>query len=809
MVTWRGRDRSSGDGRERHRKRGPSQRTLAQAVEQLEARTLMSVSPNDVQGVLWNGAMVEAMRDEYVLRMPQLNVARSKHISDVMVRTPRVPAGWTVDSLGMGFFKLTAPGASQQLVSAWAQRQMARYIEPNVIRRAAAVPNDVLYSATENWAFRKIEAEEGWDRGTGDGSTIVALLDTGVDDTHPDLSTRMWQDPSSGFAGFNAFNRSAPPMDDNGHGTFAAGIVGAVGNNGVGIAGMSWDVQMMAVKVLDSNGLGTTDRILAGLGYVASQIADGNPISTVHCGFARNVERSQAEEDALRILESAEVVIVCAAGNDRNDNDLNNRYPASFDITTLISVAASDENDALADFSNFGASSVHLAAPGVDILSLRAAAADEPPFYPFGGSPYYSVAGDRPASGTSFASAFVAGAAGLMKMLKPSASAVEIRSAILEGVDEVSTLSGKVATGGRLNLAKAVEILLATDAEFPEASFKTGQATQVVEGDIGFSYMDVTVVLDRPPDSGQAAVVAYETRRTGTAFENQDFVKQSGSLIFSAGQTERTLRVRIATDRVAELNENFTVALVQERSRGVVATDTVSLTIVDDDYEQRPQVAPPTEVLVPRAQIARLQDENGDDLPVREGDFAQFVIYLDRVSDKLVTVRYRTHEPAIRPIEFAAAGIDYHHAMGSVTFRPGEVRKVISVRTILDAEPEVIDPLTNRQRLDGESNPQPELFNVLLYDPINAVVGGANSIAVGEIIDVVPGVSVPPTPTFTPPTSGTNPAGTPLPGTVGSPAVPGVTPITRAPVTRTPITVQAPATEPPVRLPITRLPPTR
>jgi len=749
MAADRGLDGLSSSGSERRSRRAKTRpgTRLAQIVERLESRTMLSVAPLEVEPVLWKGEVIDAVRDEYVFRMPQLNAARAKSAVDFVNRTPSTPLGWDVDPLGLGFYKLSAPGATQEMVVSWSQRQMVRYIEPNAIRQAAATPNDPLYGAPENWGFTAIDAERAWDTATGDGSTIVAVLDTGVDYNHPDLADNMWQDQVTGDFGFNAINGGNNPMDDNGHGTFAAGLIGAVGDNGIGIAGVNWTVEMMAVKVLNRNGIGTAAQVVAGVNYVTDQKISGQSVSTVHCGFART-DFSQAELDALQILGATGVVIVCAAGNEANNNDLDPRYPANYEIPSLISVAASTIDDNLAFFSNFGRTSVDLAAPGVEILSTRASDAIDPPFEPYPGAPDYTVApGPRFfASGTSFASAFVAGAAGLLKMVKPTASAGQIRNAILEGVDVVDGLTGLVATGGRLNLANSVDIILSSVGELPVASFKTGQVTEVVEGDKGYSFVNVTVVLDRPPDPGTTAVVAYETRPGGSAFENYDFIAQSGTITFSGAQAERTFRLRIVGDRVPEPDERFAVRLVAERSRGVVIDGIVqeNFTIIDDDYETAPVIPEPTQILVPRVLITPLVDQNGDRIPVLEGQDAQFVVYLDRVSNVPVTVRYRTHEPAVKPIEFATAGRDYLSTTGTVTFRPGESRKVISVKTLVDTELEVIDPATNLQVLDDEGNPIPEIFNVLLYDPINAVISGADSLGVAEILDRLPNPPAPP-----------------------------------------------------------------
>jgi len=730
-------------GKSRRKSKSAGRTRLAQIVETLEGRTMLSAASIDVHQVLWNGELIEAVRDEYVLRMPQMNANRSTSVADFATRTPRTPDGWQIDSLGMGFYKLSAPGASEQIVTAWAQRQLVRYIEPNAVRYAAAAPNDPLYGAPQNWAFEAINAEDAWDTSTGSTATVVALFDTGIDYNHPDLRANMWQDPESSAFGFNAVANTTNPMDDNGHGTFAAGLIGAVGNNAIGMAGVNWTTQLMAVKVLNSAGLGTSAQVVRGVNYVINQKVGGQAVSTAHFGFAR-IDFSQAEFEALQILGATGVVIVTAAGNDGTNNDINPRYPASYPLPTLLAVAASTEADTLAGSSNFGPRTVHLAAPGVNVVSTRSAQGNAVGLVPFPGE-LDGVEGSYAVhSGTSYASAFVAGAAALLKVIRPSASANQIRNAILRGVDPIPALNGLVATGGRLNLANAVDRVLDDVGVLPVASFLPGQVTQVVEGDSGHTFLTVTVVLDRPPGPGKTAAVAYETSG-GSAFENIDYIAQRGTLTFTGAQTERSIRLRIIGDRVPEPDKAFSLRLIQDRSRDVVIGDNqLNITIIDDDFNTTPVVPEPNGLLLPRVRIQPLTDNAGNAIPVREGDTAQFVIFLDLVSNKPITVRYRTHEPALKPVNFATAGRDYLSTQGTVTFRPGETSKIISVRTMADNELEVIDPATGLQVLDSDGNPIPEIFNVLLYDPVNAVLAGSESVAVGEIIDVRPRPPAPP-----------------------------------------------------------------
>ena len=732
---------SSSKHRQRRKQPKVRSQTLAEALEPLEHRKMLSATTVDVSKVLWNGAQIEAVRNEYVLRMPQANATKAVSVLDYAHRSPVVNTGWSLNALGLGFFKVTAPGASQIAVTNWATSQGAKFIEVNAVHRAAATPNDPLYADTSNWAFPRISAPDAWNTSTGSASTVVAVLDTGIDYNHPDLVDNLWKDSTNGSFGYNAFTGSNDPMDDNGHGTFSAGLIGAVGNNTVGLAGVNWDVQLMGVKVLDSVGVGTVSSIIAGVNYVTQQKVAGQAISTMNCGFAQ-ATNSSAMLEAFETLGRTGVVIVCAAGNESNDNDANPRYPANFSIPTLITVAASDQGDNLAGFSNFGATTVHLTAPGVGVLSTRASGSQTPLFVPHNGAANYTVA-----SGTSFSSALVAGTAALLKAIKPTASATQIRRAILDGADRVNGLTGLVQTGARLNVAEAVDLISSTVGAVPVASFKAGQLTQVIEGNAQYSVMDIKVVLDRPPDPGKTASVFYETRPGGSAVSGVDFVAQSGFVTFSGSQMEKTIRLRIVGDRVAELDEQFAVRLVADKSRGVELGDTqINITIRDDDYATQPSLPEPSQVLVPRVSITQrlATDANGNPIQVREGEPIQFVITLDRRSTKPVTVKYRTHVPAVAPINFATPGRDFIAAAATVTFKPGETSKVISVKTLADKELEMIDPVTGRQRLDANGNSVPEVLSVLLFEPNNAVIASQGSIASANLFDVPPPAPMPP-----------------------------------------------------------------
>jgi subtilisin family serine protease len=339
-----------------------------------------------------------------------------------------------------------------------ARQRAVEYVEPNYVVHANRLPNDHLFG--EQWALRNvgqyggkagadIHATDAWDLTTG-ANVTAAVIDTGVDYSHADLAPNIWTNPAdpangvdddhNGFVddthGADFVNEDSSPMDDAGHGTHVAGIIGAKGNNGTGIAGVNWDAKIMPLKFLDEDGQGNTADAANAIDYAVSHGARVINASWGGPAF------SQALYQAIRRAGDKGVAFVAAAGNDGENGDSKPDYPAAFDLSNVISVAATDATDALADFSNYGASSVDLAAPGDDIESTVPKATDSSGYASF--------------SGTSMATPFVTGAVALYLSRFPQGSADQARTAILQSVDKLPNLAGKVATGGRLNVARAL-----------------------------------------------------------------------------------------------------------------------------------------------------------------------------------------------------------------------------------------------------------------------------------------------------------------------------------------------------------------
>ncbi len=237
------------------------------------------------------------------------------------------------------------------------------------------------------------------------------------------------------WRGWDWANDDNNPYDDNGHGTHVAGIIGAQGDNGVGGAGVNWNVSLLALKFLDAAGGGDTADAIAALEYAANM---GIQITNNSWG---SLYYSQALYDAIAGLDGRGILVVAAAGNDGIDADAVASYPAAYDLPNIISVAATDSNDQLASFTNYGPGAVDIAAPGVGIYSTWAT----------------NIGHDhRFANGTSMATPFVAGAAALVKSRFPDASHLGLKALLLRSVDPVSWLTDKVGAGGRLNVNNAV-----------------------------------------------------------------------------------------------------------------------------------------------------------------------------------------------------------------------------------------------------------------------------------------------------------------------------------------------------------------
>lgn len=324
-----------------------------------------------------------------------------------------------------------------------------------------AGPNDPMFA--EQWGLANsgqeggkphadIDALKAWTKSKGSEKIVVAVLDTGVDYAHGDLAANMWFRPDNvpqytddelgtfnDEQGFNATDSIADPMDDNGHGTHCAGIIGAEGDNNEGIAGVNWRVSIMPLKFLSKGGFGSTKDAIEAINYAIDRKQKGVNIRIISASWG-STQYSKALEDAIRAAGEAGILFVAAAGNDGSSNDSRPHYPSNYDLPNVISVAALDRNDQLASFSNYGTKTVHIAAPGKDIPSTWL-------------NDQY-----REASGTSMATPYVSGVAALMLSADPELTVAKLRERLLASVDKLDNLKDKVKSGGRVNAAKALGV---------------------------------------------------------------------------------------------------------------------------------------------------------------------------------------------------------------------------------------------------------------------------------------------------------------------------------------------------------------
>jgi hypothetical protein len=299
--------------------------------------------------------------------------------------------------------------------------------------------------------MKKIQADLAWQITTGSHDIMVGVMDSGADYTHPALDGNIDETLGINFLHFNPFWWYETPasIDDYGHGTHASGIIGAVGGNGEGVIGVSQNVTIVPLKIWDSVGKGSVAEFIAAMVY-----ADylGIPVISLSGGW-KGIGDFKAMRDVVGAYRG---LLIAAAGNEANDNPATAYFPGAYKRYNIISVAASDQNDGLCEFSGYGATSVNLAAPGDGILSSVNY------WYWSIDDGWYTEPGYEAFSGTSAAVAHVTGTAVLLKAVAPDLSAAALKGAILNSVDHCPALDGLVQTGGRLNAYSALNNLTTT-----------------------------------------------------------------------------------------------------------------------------------------------------------------------------------------------------------------------------------------------------------------------------------------------------------------------------------------------------------
>jgi subtilisin family serine protease/sugar lactone lactonase YvrE len=453
---------------------------------------------------------------------------------------------------------------------------LAEVAEPDfLVFHQQSIPNDAIFN--DLWGMRNIgqtggtpgadvDATGAWQHETGSGEVIVAVIDSGVDYLHPDLAANIYQNSSetangsdsdgNGYVddvrGWDFHGNDNNPMDDHFHGTHVAGTVGARGNNNVGVAGVIWNVKIMPLKFLSANGSGTTSDAIAAVRYATDNGA------RISCNSWGGGGYSRLLEDAIRHAGDMNSLFVAAAGNSSINNDVSPSYPASYDLSNIIAVAATDHDDEIAWFSNYGATRVHIAAPGVGITSTfprtvtGAMAASGLP------ANYARI------SGTSMATPHVAGAAALLLDSDPSQTTAQLRNRILQRADFLPGLNGLVSTSARLNVASLVDpSWVPTPAEPTFGRSEWREVSGQSDGDgVAGAGERIEFVADITNRGGNDAneVVLSAAIVSGPATLVSPAVEALGTLEAYAGLPQRTLAV-IAVDEDAQDLEEIVVRL--------------------------------------------------------------------------------------------------------------------------------------------------------------------------------------------------------------------------------------------------------
>jgi len=415
-----------------------------------------------------------------------------------------------------------------------------RIVEPNYIRKPAAVPNDPRFG--ELYGLRNtgqgggligadIKATQAWDVTTGSDTVIVAVNDTGVDYNHEDLKDNILKNAAGAVVGFDFMDNDADPNDPDpvssggGHGTHCAGTIGARGNNAIGITGVCQRVKIMPVRVLAATG-GTLAAVISGMDFAVQ-----NGAKIVSCSYGAGGPGSAQEFASILRARAAGVLVVAAAGNGGSDgigddNDAVPHFPSSYRLQAdnVIAVAASNNRDALTGFTNFGKTSVDVAAPGDNTLSTIPGNA-----YDF-------------KSGTSMATPHVSGALALILSLNPTLRYLELKQRLLNAVDLIPAFNGKMVTPGRINVRAAMQ-LLRVKAPNGGNTFVTGRPTTITWTSEGFTPSH-TVRLDLSRDGG----ATFETIA--------DNVSDTGSFAWTPTGPETTrARIRIVSKSSATVSD--------------------------------------------------------------------------------------------------------------------------------------------------------------------------------------------------------------------------------------------------------------
>jgi subtilisin family serine protease len=658
------------------KKVGGRRRNLAagrgMGFESLEDRRLLAVAYADGELLVeYATSASEAARDQ--LR----SLVRGRAEEVIETRAMRNAGFGLVErvKLGTGVDIATA-------IAALRNRPGVVSAEPNWLVTTAAVSNDPQYTSGSLWGMNGADqptaigpvgtsnqfgsqAENAWDAGyTGSRSVVVGIVDEGIDISHPDLRDNIWVNPfetpgdnidndGNGYVddinGWDFFNNNNTVYDtsvsgEDSHGTHVAGTIGGVGGNAIGVAGVSWNVTMISTKFLGPGG-GSTANAIKALDYL-TDLKSRHGINIVASNNSwGGGGSSSALQSAIIRAAKADILFVAAAGNSASNNDATASFPSNYSTlqgtstTTaasyegVIAVAALTSAGGLASYSNYGAKTVDIGAPGSNIVSTLP------------GGTYGSL------SGTSMAAPHVTGLVALYAAAYPNASAAAIRTAILSTARPTASLANRTVTGGRLDVAAAVNA--------PPAVGISISGRSVAEGNSGTTPLTFTVSLSAA--AAEIVTVNFATAG-GTATAGSDFTARSGTLSFAPGEVSKTIVIDVIGDTAFEANEAFTVALSSPSANARVQTGTATGTITNDDQQ-----------VVPTLSIASVSASES------VGVFV-FTVTLSQAVSTSVSVRFGTSNGTAT----AGRNGDYTSTNGTLTFNPGQTTRTISVAVAND-----------------------------------------------------------------------------------------------------------------------------
>ncbi len=455
------------------------------SLDQLEQRAMLAVGArNTPTNLHWNGAdYTNVVQGSWILTFQaQQSKALAAQRASQVATALGLPIS-AVESTALGrFARIQTTGRLTEAAVAQARAQFPFLynIEPEKLYAIQQTPNDARFG--EQWAHvnngqdipgsgpgvtgADIKSLQAWDISTGSRQIVVAVMDTGSDLNHPDLRDNLWKNPGE-IAGNNVDDDGNGFVDDvygwdfaggqngagdddpqdpitQGHGTAVAGVIGATGNNAIGVAGVNWQSSIMTLKIFPDEGLSPQMAQLGAWEYMEMMKDRGVNIVVGNGSFGslqpdQGDDFDAASEIAIRNVTNAGMLFIASAGNDANDNDGTTRaYPSSYNVHGLVSVAATDNKDQLAGFSNFGHTTVHLGAPGVRTLTLET------------GGGYQFI------DGTSFSSPYTAAVIALMASTNRFATPEQLLNGLLGSVDAIPALESTTITGGRLNAFNAL-----------------------------------------------------------------------------------------------------------------------------------------------------------------------------------------------------------------------------------------------------------------------------------------------------------------------------------------------------------------